>query len=112
MHTSNFNVSIRALGLILHISSSLSAHSNSAADAISARFYRALYTTLHDARLASSSKQAMFLNLVFTALKKDSNFDRAVAIIRRFIQYLTTSTGAVEFVIGGLYLLGEVGIFF
>lgn len=77
------------------------------------RYYRTLYDSLHDIRLAASSKQAMYLNLLFKSIKADAgnaNGERVKAIVRRFVQLLASGgSGATEFVAGGLYLLGEVG---
>ena len=118
-HTSTFNISLQALLLILQISTTLSeAAPSSSKDAegsfprsLADRFYRTLYGSLLDSRLATSNKQAMYLNLLFKALKADSNLERVKAFVRRFIQILAVGvggTGGVEFISGGLYLLGEV----
>ena len=75
------------------------------------RFYRTLYASLIDPRLSISNKQALYLNLVFKALKADHDIMRVAAFVRRFVQVLASGAGAggtVEFVAGGLYLLGEV----
>jgi len=98
--------------LIQQISASLSS-SSSAAKSITDRYYRTLYASLLDARLASSSKQAMYLTLFFKSVKADAssgdNSERIKGLIRRFIQVLVSGGGgATEFVAGGLYLLGEV----
>ena len=51
----------------------------------------------------------MYLNLLFKSLKMDSNLERVKSFIRRFIQVLASGgAGGAEFIIGGLYLLGEV----
>lgn len=67
---------------------------------------------MHDTRLASSSKQAMYLNLLFKSIKADAgnaDGERIKALIRRFVQVLVTGGGgATEFIAGGLFLLGEV----
>ncbi|KAF7294651.1 CCAAT-box-binding transcriptional factor [Mycena indigotica] len=117
-HTSTFNISLQALVLIQQISASLSASAPSTASSSSAptsksitdRYYRTLYSSLHDSRLASSSKQAMYLNLLFKSIKADAdNIDRVKAMIRRFVQVLVSGgNGATEFVAGGLFLLGEL----
>ncbi|KAJ7063556.1 CBF/Mak21 family-domain-containing protein [Mycena amicta] len=117
-HTSTFNISLQALVLIQQISAALSASTPSAASSSSAptsksitdRYYRALYVSLHDPRLAASSKQAMYLNLLFKSIKADvDNTERVKAIIRRFVQVLVSGgNGATEFIAGGLYLLGEL----
>ena len=75
------------------------------------RYYRALYASLHDSRLATSAKQAMYLNLLFKSIKSDpdASGERAKALVRRFVQLLVSGgNGATEFVAGGLFLLGEV----
>lgn len=117
-HKSTFNISLQALMLILQVTSALPATTSTLKDGAGAfaaglrdRFYRTLYGSLLDQRLATSNKQAMYLNLLFKALKADTNVDRVKAFVRRFIQILVvgiSSTGGVEFVAGGLYLLGEV----
>lgn len=75
------------------------------------RYYRALYATLLDSRLASSSKQAMFLNLLFKSLKVDQDLIRVRAFVKRFLQVLSSGVGCggdPSFICGGLFLLGEV----
>ncbi|KAH7886731.1 ribosome biogenesis protein [Phlebopus sp. FC_14] len=114
-HTSTFNISLQALMLIQHICASLTSQpstSTSAAslsESMSDRYYRTLYSSLQDGRLASSSKQTMYLNLLFKSLRADNNKERVKSFVRRFIQLLVSgSAGGAEFVVGGLYLLGEV----
>ncbi|RPD58303.1 CBF-domain-containing protein [Lentinus tigrinus ALCF2SS1-7] len=122
-HTSTFNISLQALTLILQISTTLSAPSSSKASSsaqassstfsasLRDRFYRTLYASLTDPRLGTSNKQALYLNLVFKALKADHDTARVAAFVRRFVQVLASGAGAggaVEFVAGGLYLLGEL----
>ncbi|SJL06413.1 uncharacterized protein ARMOST_09749 [Armillaria ostoyae] len=117
-HTSTFNISLQALVLIQQIAASLStvkassSSSSSLSKSIIDRFYRTLYDSLHDARLASSSKQAMYLNLLFKAIKADVGKvegERVKALVRRFVQILVSGgNGATEFVAGGLFLLGEL----
>ena len=123
-HTSTFNISLQALVLIQQISSSLSGSQGkpsqsqaqlTLARSITDRYYRTLYASLHDTRLATSSKQAMYLNLLFKSLKADVGGDGGVerikAVVRRLVQVLVSGGGgATEFVAGGLYLLGEVGL--
>jgi ribosome biogenesis protein MAK21 len=117
-HQSTFNISLQALVLIHQITMSLaqnvSPSSSSLSTSITDRYYRTLYSSLHDPRLSSSSKQAMYLNLLFKSLKSDSNTERVKAIVRRFVQVLVCGGsgggGGAEFVVGGLYLLGEVSV--
>ncbi|KAL4252111.1 CBF/MAK21 family protein [Abortiporus biennis] len=121
-HTSTFNISLQALMLILQVittlnststpsTSSTSGNSGNFATSLADRFYRTLYGSLSDPRLSKSNKQAMYLNLLFKALKADLNLERVKAFVRRFIQILVIGVGGaggVEFVAGGLYLLGEL----
>lgn len=98
LHTSTFNVGIQALTLLFQVSATQ--------QAVSDRFYTALYETLIDARLASCSKQAMYLNLLFKAIKADTSAKRVAAFVKRIIQIL--SIHQPPFVCGALFLLGEV----
>ncbi|KAI0631606.1 CBF/Mak21 family-domain-containing protein [Trametes polyzona] len=121
-HTSTFNISLQALTLILQISTTLSSApakqpstSSQTSSAFSTglrdRFCRTLYASLTDPRLSTSNKQALYLNLLFKALKADHDAQRVAAFVRRFVQVLASGVGAggaVEFVAGGLYLLGEL----
>jgi ribosome biogenesis protein MAK21 len=68
-----------------------------------------LYASILDPRLAVSSKQAMYLNLLFKSLKLDKNAARVKAFVKRFLQALMTGPGfEPSFICGGLFLLGEV----
>lgn len=110
-HKSTFNISLQALRLIMQICQTLSTNSSSSTlqAAISDRYYRALYASLQDPRLGSSSKQAMYLNLLLKSLKMDTKTERVKAFVRRFVQLLVAAgSGGIEFVAGGLFLLGEV----
>ena len=104
VHTSTFNISLRALTLIQQI-----AASSPASSPLVPRFYRALYANLLDPRLHTARNQALFLNLLFKSLKADSNEARVMAFVKRFCQVLVSGFGGSEFVAGGLWLLGEVG---
>ncbi|KAG5650340.1 hypothetical protein H0H81_012561, partial [Sphagnurus paluster] len=125
-HTSTFNISLQALVLIQQITASLinststsasassSSTSTSTAKSVTDRYYRTLYDSLHDTRLATSSKQAMYLNLLFKSIKAGAgnsrtDGERVKALVRRFVQVLVSGGGgATEFIAGGLYLLGEL----
>ncbi|KAI0776852.1 CBF/Mak21 family-domain-containing protein [Trametes elegans] len=124
-HTSTFNISLQALTLILQISTTLSSpalnkpstskpqpdQNTALSTSLRDRFYRTLYASLTDPRLGTSNKQALYLNLLFKALKADHDAQRAAAFVRRFVQVLASGVGAggaIEFVAGGLYLLGEL----
>jgi len=108
-HKSTFNITLQALLLIHQISLTASSTSSSSANSVTDRFYRTLYASLYDPRLTTSSKQAMYLNLLFKCIKSDTNLERAKAFVRRFTQTLASGGGGgTEFTAGGLHLLGEV----
>ncbi|TCD69479.1 hypothetical protein EIP91_007605 [Steccherinum ochraceum] len=118
-HTSTFNISLQALMLILQVittfaataPSSSKASGNAFSAALADRFYRTLYESLLDPRLSKSNKQAMYLNLLFKAMKVDQKVERVKAFVRRLVQILVAGvggSGGPEFVAGGLYLLGEL----
>ncbi|KAM0329774.1 hypothetical protein ACHAQA_003938 [Verticillium albo-atrum] len=79
-HSANFNTSIQALILIQQ----LSATRHVAYD----RFYRTLYESLLDPRLTTSSKQALYLNLLLRSLKGDVDTRRVKAFAKRMLQIL------------------------
>lgn len=97
-HSSNFNTGIQALMLIQH----LSAARNIAND----RFYRTLYESLLDPRLISSSKQALYLNLLMRALKSDVDVRRVKAFAKRMLQI--SSLHQPSFVCGLLYIVAHL----
>ncbi|CAZ85673.1 unnamed protein product [Tuber melanosporum] len=98
-HSGNFNTSIQAMMLIFQVSNSK--------QAVSDRFYRTLYESLLDQRLVDSSKQAMYLNLLFRALKADAQVKRVKAFVKRLIQIAATFHQP-PFICGVLYLLNEL----
>ena len=101
-HSSNFNTSIQALMLIQQICES---HQSSAD-----RFYRTLYESLLDPRLLNSSKQAMYLNLLFRALRSDLKVKRVKAFSKRLLQVVAMHQAS--FACGALYLVRELeGVF-
>ena len=101
-HSSNFNTSIQALMLIQQLNGS---HQGSVD-----RFYRTLYESLLDPRLLTSSKQALYLNLLFRALKSDLNVKRVQAFAKRLLQVVAMHQPS--FTCGTLYLLRELeGVF-
>lgn len=101
-HSANFNTSIQALSLIQQISSD----KHFATD----RFYRTLYESLLDPRLISSSKHIMYLNLLYRALKSDTNTKRIQAFIKRLLQIIHLHDP--PFICGVLYLVNELIIQF
>jgi ribosome biogenesis protein MAK21 len=101
-HSSNFNTSVQALMLIQMITQTNSITSD--------RYYRTLYESLLDPRLVSSSKQILYLNLLYRSLKADNNVKRVQAFIKRILQFL--SVHEAPFVCSALYLIGEILMLF
>lgn len=101
-HSSNFNTSIQALMLIQQ----LSATRHLATD----RFYRTLYESLLDPRLITSSKQALYLNLLYRSLKTDVDVRRVKAFVKRMLQVLNLHQPS--FVCGILYLIIDLSTTF
>ena len=97
-HSSNFNTSIQAMLLIQQLSALHQASHD--------RFYRTLYESLLDARLITSSKQSLYLNLLFRSLKADVNHKRVKAFAKRIVQVLTLHQPS--FVCGAFFLLKEL----
>lgn len=97
-HSSNFNTSIQALMLIQQMHGINQASQD--------RFYRVLYESLLDPRLLSSSKQALYLNLLFRALRSDLHLNRVKAFVKRLLQVIAMHQP--PFVCGVLYLLREL----
>ncbi|CAG8565339.1 22487_t:CDS:10, partial [Dentiscutata erythropus] len=93
-----FNISIQALMLIYQISCEK--------ESLSERFYRALYQSLFDPRLSRSSKHAMYLNLLFKALKDDPKIIRVEAFIKRLIQIC--GHHLPPFICGAFYMISEL----
>lgn len=101
-HSSNFNTSIQALILIQQIA----ATKHLAVD----RFYRTLYESLLDPRLVTSSKQTLYLNLIFKSLKNDVDVRRVKAFVKRMLQIVNLHQP--PFICGILYLVAELEVTF
>ncbi|KZO91957.1 CBF-domain-containing protein [Calocera viscosa TUFC12733] len=99
-HSATFNISVQALLLVFHVMAEN--------QAIVDRFYRTLYESLFDPRLLTTSKQTMYLNLVFRALKADTSVERQTAFVKRIFQALTLHQP--PFICGAIYLMGELFI--
>lgn len=97
-HTAFINTAIQALSLIFTISLSR----QFAAD----RFYRTLYESLLDTRLLTTSKQTMYLNLLFKAIRADTDLKRIKAFVKRMLQI--SGHHQPPFICGVLYLLSQV----
>lgn len=97
-HSSNFNTSIQALTLIFQVISKNSGKINND------RYYRTLYESLLDERLATSSKQGIYLNLLYKSLIHDRDISRVQSFVKRILQICShwLNIGAVA---GMLYLL-------
>jgi len=61
---------------------------------------------LFDHRLFSSSKHAMYLNLLYKSLKEDNSLVRIKSFIKRILQICTFHK--VPFICGSLYLVSEI----
>lgn len=99
-HSTNFNTAVQALVLIQHIIQQQ--------DLDSERYYRTLYESLMDQRLVTSSKQGIYLNLLFKSLKNDiQNVPRVLAFVHRIMQICAhwINVGAIT---GMFYLLLEL----
>ncbi|AOW04103.1 CBF/Mak21 family-domain-containing protein [Yarrowia lipolytica] len=96
-HSANFGTAIQALSLLFQVCQ----------DAQKDRYYRTLYESLLDPRLVDSSKQGLYLNLLFKSIKADTNVQRVQAFAKRMVQVALgwLKTGSV---VGMVYLLGEV----
>lgn len=70
------------------------------------RFFRTLYESLLDPRLITSSKHALYLNLLYRALRSDLNIKRVKTFAKRILQVLTLHQP--PFICGILYLLREL----
>ncbi|TEA10375.1 Ribosome biogenesis protein NOC1 [Colletotrichum sidae] len=97
-HSTNFNTSIQSLILIQQLSVSRHLASD--------RFYRTLYESLLDPRLYTSSKQALYLNLLLRSLKADVDTRRIKAFAKRMLQVLNLHQPA--FTCGLLYVVFQL----
>lgn len=78
-HSSNFNTSVQALVLINQVTVKAGLNND--------RYYRTLYESLLDPRLVNSSKQGIYLNLLYKSLKNDAkNVQRVEAFVKRILQ--------------------------
>lgn len=78
-HSSNFNTSIQALVLINQVTFKAKLNND--------RYYRTLYESLLDSRIMTTSKQGIYLNLLYKSLKQDlKNIERIEAFVKRILQ--------------------------
>ena len=113
--TTNFGTALQALTLLFQLSGGATQASTDdntselpSAITSSERFYSTLYKKLLDtaAITNSSAKQALFLNLLYKAMKADTEISRSLAYIRRLIQVCTYLPS--HLICSILYLLSEV----
>lgn len=97
-HSSNFNTSIQALMLIQQL---VTVHPGTAD-----RFYRTLYESLLDPRLLTTSKQALYLNLLYKAMSADLIAKRVKAFTKRLLQ--VASLHQASFASAAMYLVREL----
>lgn len=97
-HTGTFNAAIQALSLIF----SITLAKQIAVD----RFYRLLYESMLDPRLITTSKQAMYLNLLFKAIRADADLERVKAFVKRMIQI--AGYHQPPFICGIFFILSQV----
>ena len=95
-HSSNFNTAVQALVLIHQVTAKANLNND--------RYYRTLYESLLDARLVTSSKQGIYMNLLYKSLKSDTHVPRVEAFVKRILQVCTSwlNVGALS---GMLFLL-------
>lgn len=109
-HDGNFNISIQSLALIFMVclgdGQKKDGEDVNSSTTIKDRYYRTLYSSLLDPRLATTSKSSMYLNLLFKSLKKDDDLNRKKSFIKRLCQVLNIMEP--DFICGGLILLGQL----
>jgi ribosome biogenesis protein MAK21 len=71
------------------------------------RYVRAVYAKILDPELLTSSKQGMFLNVVFRTMKMDPSLNRVKAYVKRMLQVCSAGAPA-GFICGALYMLSQV----
>ncbi|KAJ0061117.1 hypothetical protein NL108_007854 [Boleophthalmus pectinirostris] len=98
VHTVKFNTAVQALMLLHQVMDSQ--------QSVSDRYYGALYRKLLDPGLSGSSRQGMFLNLLYKSLRSDSVLRRVKSFVKRLLQVSGEQSPA--FVCGALFLLSEV----
>ena len=98
IHTGSFGVATQALLLLYQLMSSQSS--------ISDRFYRALYSSLLNRDLPSSTKAPLFLSLFLKAVKDDVSTTRTVALVKRLMQVALEAPA--NFACGCLIVLSQI----
>ncbi|XP_041815058.1 CCAAT/enhancer-binding protein zeta [Chelmon rostratus] len=98
VHLVKFNTAVQALMLLFQVMDSQ--------QTVSDRYYVALYRKLLDSGLSSSSRQSMFLNLLYKSLKADVVLRRVKAFVKRLLQVSVEQNAS--FACGALFLVSEV----
>jgi len=98
VHMVSFNTAIQALTLLYQVMDSR--------EAVTDRFYTALYKKVLDPALPTSSKQVMFLNLLYKALKSDPSLERVKAFIKRLLQICEYQPS--HLICGLMFLMSEL----
>ncbi|KAL6095491.1 cebpz [Pungitius sinensis] len=98
VHLVKFNTAVQALMLLFQVMDSQ--------QSVSDRYYVALYRKLMDPGLSSSSRQSMFLNLLYKSLKADIVLRRVKAFVKRLLQ--VSAEQSASFACGALFLVSEV----
>ncbi|XP_033504858.2 CCAAT/enhancer-binding protein zeta [Epinephelus lanceolatus] len=98
VHLVKFNTAVQALMLLFQVMDSQ--------QSVSDRYYVALYRKLLDPGLSSSSRQSMFLNLLYKSLKADIVLRRVKAFVKRLLQ--VSAEQNASFSCGALFLVSEV----
>ncbi|XP_059177905.1 CCAAT/enhancer-binding protein zeta-like [Physella acuta] len=94
----NFHTGIQALMLLYQVTDSTSSTSD--------RYYMCLYRKLADPALSNSSKQSIFMNLLFKSLRRDIVDRRVKAFIKRILQVY--SPQPPQIICGVLILLSQI----
>ncbi|KAI5090753.1 CCAAT/enhancer-binding protein zeta [Silurus meridionalis] len=98
VHLVKFSTAIQALMLLFQVMDSQ--------QSVSDRYYVALYKKLLDPGLSVSSRQSMFLNLLYKSLKADIVLRRVKAFVKRLLQ--VSCEQSPTFACGALFLISEV----
>lgn len=98
VHIVKFHTAVQALMLIFQVMDSQ--------QTVSDRYYVALYRKLLDPGLSLSSRQGMFLNLMYKSLKVDIVLRRVKAFLKRLLQVSGEQSPA--FTCGVLFLVSEL----
>lgn len=97
-HVAPFTVGVQALMLLFQLMSSR--------NALSDRFYRALYSVLLTDGPTTSTKAPMFLSMLYKAMKGDVSVKRVAAMSKRLLQ--VAHVASPNFACASLLMISEV----